>query len=124
MDSTPPPLDKIPRAIIIQSISCGASEVHLVPDAKGYAVWYQIGEDRKCAMTIPKHLKHRLAAAFKDLFETEHSLPQEVVMPVRHDGKLWDLILTCSATHRGDHLVFRIVPMEDFPPPFPKKSED
>ena len=123
MDSTPPPVESMPRAIIVQSISCGASEVHLIPDARGYAVWYQIGDERKCAMTIPKRLKHRLAAAFKDLFEAEHSLPQEVVMPVRHEEKFFDLILTCSATHRGDRIVFRIISTEDFPELSVKKSE-
>ncbi len=63
-------------------------------------------------MTVPKHIQAALISRFKIMAElniAERRVPQDGRIPVRHEGKDYDMRVSCLPTMFGEKIVMRIL---------------
>jgi excisionase family DNA binding protein len=103
---------RVAHYIIQEAIRAGASDIHIEPGQSTLRVRFRIDGVLTEAMSIPKSLQETLTARLKimtDLNIMEKRAPQDGRMPVRTDGKDYDLRISCVPTYYGESIVMRIL---------------
>ena len=106
------PIIRIAHAIMMQAIREKASDIHVEPGIKGVRIRYRIDGVLNETMTVPKHIQAALISRFKimaDLNIAERRVPQDGRIPVRHEGKDYDMRVSCLPTMFGEKIVMRIL---------------
>jgi type IV pilus assembly protein PilB len=106
------PIIRIAYAIVQQAIRDKASDIHIEPGAKGVRIRYRIDGVLDEKMTVPKHIQNQLIARFKimaDMNIAERRAPQDGRIPIKTDGKDYDLRVNCLPTNYGEKIVMRIL---------------
>ena len=106
------PIIRIASAAIIQAIRDGASDVHVEPDRRGVRIRYRIDGVLHETMTVPKYIQAPLISRLKIMAEmniAERRVPQDGRIPVRNEGKDYDLRVSCLPTVHGEKIVMRIL---------------
>ncbi len=106
------PIIRIAHAIVQQAIRDKTSDIHIEPGAKGVRIRYRIDGVLNEMMTVPKHIQQQLIARFKILAEmniAERRVPQDGRIPIKHEGKDYDLRVSCLPTMWGEKIVMRIL---------------
>jgi type IV pilus assembly protein PilB len=106
------PIIRVANTIIQQAISVGASDIHIEPDRRHVRVRYRVDGVLHEEMTIPKYIQAPLISRFKIMAEmniAERRIPQDGRIPVRKDGKDYDLRVSCLPTIWGEKIVCRIL---------------
>ncbi len=106
------PIIRIAHAIMMQAIREKASDIHVEPGIKGVRIRYRIDGVLNETMTVPKHIQAALISRFKIMAElniAERRVPQDGRIPVRHEGKDYDMRVSCLPTMFGEKIVMRIL---------------
>ena len=106
------PIIRIAHAIMMQAIREKASDIHVEPGIKGVRIRYRIDGVLNETMTVPKHIQAALISRFKimaDLNIAERRVPQDGRIAVRHEGKDYDMRVSCLPTMFGEKIVMRIL---------------
>jgi type IV pilus assembly protein PilB len=106
------PIIRMANAIIVQAIQSGASDIHIEPDRRNVRVRYRIDGVLQEVMPIPKHIQAPLTARYKimsDMNIAERRVPQDGRIPVRHEGKDYDMRVNCLPSLYGEKIVMRIL---------------
>ncbi len=106
------PIIRVANTIIQQAIQVAASDIHVEPDRRHVRVRYRVDGVLHEEMTIPKYIQAPLISRFKIMAEmniAERRIPQDGRIPVRKDGKDYDLRVSCLPTIWGEKIVCRIL---------------
>ena len=106
------PIIRIAHAIIQQAIREKASDIHIEPGQRGVRIRYRIDGVLNETMTVPKHIMAPLISRFKimaDLNIAERRVPQDGRIPIRHEGKDFDLRVSSLPTMFGEKIVMRVL---------------
>jgi len=106
------PIVRIGYTIVLQAIREGASDIHVEPERRGVRIRYRIDGVLNEIMQVPKHIQAPLISRFKilaDLNIAERRIPQDGRIPIRHEGKEYDLRVNCCPTNYGEKIVMRIL---------------
>ena len=106
------PIIRIAHALVQEAIRQKASDIHIEPGQKGVRIRYRIDGVLNEQMTVPKHIQNQLIARFKimaDLNIAERRVPQDGRIPIKHEGKDFDLRVSCCPTFFGEKIVMRIL---------------
>ena len=106
------PIIRVANTIIQQAIQVGASDIHVEPDRRQVRIRYRVDGVLHEEMTIPKYIQPPLMSRFKIMSEmniAERRVPQDGRIPVRKDGKDYDLRVSCLPTIWGEKIVCRIL---------------
>ena len=106
------PIIRIAHAIVQQAIREKASDIHVEPGGKGVRIRYRIDGVLNETMTVPKHIQNQLIARFKimaDLNIAERRVPQDGRIAIKHEGKDYDLRVSCLPTYFGEKIVMRVL---------------
>ncbi len=106
------PIIRIAHAIMMQAIREKASDIHIEPGIKGVRIRYRIDGVLNETMNVPKHIQAALISRFKIMAElniAERRVPQDGRIPVRHEGKDYDMRVSCLPTMFGEKIVMRIL---------------
>ncbi len=107
------PIIRMANAIIVQAVGSGASDIHIEPDRRGVRVRYRIDGVLHEAMTIPKHIQAPLISRYKIMTNSmdiaERRIPQDGRIPIRHEGKDYDMRVSCLPSLYGEKIVMRIL---------------
>ena len=106
------PIIRVANTIIQQAIQIGASDIHVEPDRRHVRVRYRVDGVLHEEMTVPKYIQAPLISRFKIMAEmniAERRVPQDGRIPVRKDGKDYDLRVSCLPTIWGEKIVCRIL---------------
>ncbi len=106
------PIIRISHTIIQQAIREGASDIHIEPEKRGVRIRYRIDGVLNEIMTVPNHIKQPLIARFKimaDLNIAERRVPQDGRIPIRTEGKDYDLRVSTVPTLAGEKIVMRVL---------------
>lgn len=106
------PIIRIAHAIIQQAVREKASDIHVEPGGKGVRIRYRIDGVLNETMVIPKHIQNQLIARFKIMAElniAERRVPQDGRIGIKHEGKDYDLRVSCLPTYHGEKIVMRIL---------------
>jgi type IV pilus assembly protein PilB len=106
------PIIRIVNTVIQQAIKDSASDIHIEPDKKGVRVRYRVDGVLSEAMTVPKYIQAPLISRLKimsDMNIAERRIPQDGRIPIRHEGKDFDLRVSCLPTIHGEKIVMRIL---------------
>jgi type IV pilus assembly protein PilB len=106
------PIIRIGYTIIQQAIRDRASDIHIEPEKKGVRIRYRIDGVLNEIMTVPKHIQQPLISRYKLISEmniAERRVPQDGRIPIRFEGKEYDLRVNAIPTSYGEKLVMRIL---------------
>ncbi|MGB9586568.1 MAG: GspE/PulE family protein [Armatimonadota bacterium] len=106
------PIIRVANTIIQQAIKVGASDIHIEPDRRQVRVRYRVDGVLHEEMTVPKYIQAPLISRFKIMAEmniAERRIPQDGRIPVRLEGKDYDLRVSCLPTIYGEKIVCRIL---------------
>jgi type IV pilus assembly protein PilB len=106
------PIIRIAHAIVQEAIRQKASDIHIEPQQKGVRIRYRIDGVLNETMTVPKHIQNQLIARFKimaDMNIAERRVPQDGRIPIKADGKDYDLRVSCLPTFFGEKIVMRVL---------------
>ena len=106
------PIIRIAHAIVQQAIREKASDIHIEPGMRSVRIRYRIDGVLNETMTVPKHIQNPLISRFKimaDLNIAERRVPQDGRIPIRHEGKDFDLRVSSLPTKHGEKMVMRIL---------------
>lgn len=106
------PIVRIGYTIVLQAIREGASDIHIEPEKRGVRIRYRVDGVLNEIMQVPKHIQAPLISRFKilaDLNIAERRVPQDGRIPIRHEGKEYDLRVNCCPTQFGEKIVMRIL---------------
>jgi type IV pilus assembly protein PilB len=106
------PIIRIAHTIVQQAIRERASDIHIEPGKKGVRIRYRIDGVLNEIMTVPKHIQLPLISRYKLIAEiniAERRIPQDGRIPIRFEGKEYDLRVSTIPTNYGEKVVMRIL---------------
>jgi type IV pilus assembly protein PilB len=106
------PIIRIAHTIVQQAIRERASDIHIEPGKKGVRIRYRIDGVLNEIMTVPKHIQAPLISRYKLIAEmniAERRVPQDGRIPIRFEGKEYDLRVSSIPTNYGEKIVMRIL---------------
>jgi type IV pilus assembly protein PilB len=106
------PIVRIAHTIILQAIREGASDIHVEPEKRGVRIRYRVDGVLNEIMQVPKHIQAPLLSRLKIIAQmniAERRVPQDGRIPIRHEGKEYDLRVNSCPTNYGEKIVMRIL---------------
>ncbi len=106
------PIIRIAHTIVQQAIRERASDIHIEPEKKGVRIRYRIDGVLNEIMTVPKHIQAPLISRYKLIGEmniAERRIPQDGRIPIRFEGKEYDLRVSSVPSNYGEKIVMRIL---------------
>ena len=106
------PIVRVANTIIQQAISERASDIHVEPQIRNVRIRYRIDGVLHEALTLPKYVQAPLISRYKIMAEmniAEKRLPQDGRIPIRYQGKEYDLRVSSIPTPHGEKIVMRIL---------------
>lgn len=116
LNSTSAPIINLVNSIFRESVSLGASDIHISINAKDVDVRYRIDGILHEMRRLPKELNRSVVARLKmmaDLDITEKRLPQDGSFRISLDGKTTDLRISTLPSVYGEKVVIRILEKND-----------
>lgn len=109
------PIVRLVNKVLINALNKGASDIHVLPQAKELSLLYRINGDLKQEMTLEKWVQRRMVSRIKLLSGmniADHRVTQDGRMLVRHDGRVVELRVSCIPNAHGESIVMRILDKE------------
>ena len=106
------PIIRVANTIIQQAIKEGASDIHIEPSNRGLRVRYRVDGVLHETMTMPKYIQPPLISRYKIMAEmniAERRVPQDGRIPIKYEGKDYDLRVSCLPSLFGEKIVCRIL---------------
>lgn len=111
------PIIKLSRAIILEAVNLGASDIHIEPMEKLLKIRYRVDGILRTYKEFPNTIKDALSARFKimsNLDISEKRLPQDGRIRININGKRYDLRISTLPTVYGEKIVMRIQDAESY----------
>lgn len=111
------PIVKLSRAIILEAVNLGASDIHIEPMEKTLKIRYRVDGILRTYKEYPPTIKDALSARFKimsNLDISEKRLPQDGRIRININGKRYDLRVSTLPTVYGEKIVMRIQDAESY----------
>ena len=114
VDTSAPEVEKLVNAIILEAMRLKASDIHIEPFEKKFAVRYRVdGNLRRATFKIPMSFKQALIAKIKIMSGTmnltERRVPQDGRIQVKARGKPIEFRVNIVPTIYGESAVMRIL---------------
>jgi len=106
------PIVRMAHTIIQMAIRDAASDIHVEPQIRNVRIRYRVDGVLHEVMTLPKYIQAPLISRYKIMSEmniAERRVPQDGRIPVRFEGKDYDLRVSCIPTNHGEKIVMRIL---------------
>lgn len=106
------PVIKLVNLMLFEAVKCGASDVHVQPEADRVVVRMRIDGVLFDALTIPKHLQEEVLSRLKvqgRMNIAEKRLPQDGRATVRVGDRMIDLRLASLPGSDGERIVVRLL---------------
>jgi type IV pilus assembly protein PilB len=106
------PIVRIAHTIIQQAVKDGASDIHVEPSRRNVRIRFRIDGVLQEVMTLPLHIHPPLISRYKimsDMNIAERRVPQDGRIAITHQGKDYDLRVSCLPTLLGEKIVMRIL---------------
>jgi type IV pilus assembly protein PilB len=106
------PIIRIAHTVIQQAVRDGASDIHVEPDRTGVRIRFRIDGVLHEMMRLPRHIHPPLISRYKIMAEmniAERRIPQDGRIGIAHQGKDYDLRVSCLPTLIGEKIVMRIL---------------
>jgi len=100
------------NALIVQAIGLGAEVLHLRPGRRDVAVSVRVDGALRELEPLPKRQQAAIIDRLKvtaDMDVSERRLPQDGRIPLKHNGKDYDLRVTVLPSLYGEHVTARIL---------------
>ncbi|MFC1626197.1 GspE/PulE family protein [Pseudomonadota bacterium] len=110
-----PPIVRLVNKILINGINKGASDIHVLPQAKKVLLLYRVNGDLKQEMELEKWVQRRMISRIKILAGmniAEHRMTQDGRMLVRHGNGVSEFRVSCIPNAYGESIVMRILSKE------------
>ena len=110
-----PPIVRLVNKLLINGINKGASDIHVLPQAKKVLLLYRINGDLKQEMELEKWVQRRMISRIKILAGmniAEHRVTQDGRMVVRHEKGVSEFRVSCIPNAYGESIVMRILNKE------------
>ncbi len=111
------PIVKLANGLIYESVSMGASDIHVEPFEKKVIVRYRVDGVLKIYHQLPINIKDSLVARYKimsNLDIAEKRKPQDGRIRIKIEGKKIDLRVSTVPTVYGEKVVMRIQEAEKY----------
>jgi len=112
VDEDSAPVVRMANAVLSQAIESGASDIHIEPDRRHVRVRFRIDGVLQEIMPIPKHIQAPLISRYKimsDMNIAERRVPQDGRIPIKVNGKDYDMRVSCLPSMYGEKIVMRIL---------------
>jgi len=109
------PIIRMAKVLIQRAIQERASDIHIEPERDGLRIRYRIDGVLHEVMRVPKYVHAPLTSRFKIMSNmniAEHRVPQDGRIHVRHQGREYDLRVSCVPTTHGEKVVMRILDVQ------------
>ncbi len=106
------PVIRMANAILSNAIDMGASDIHIEPDRRNVRVRFRVDGVLQEVMPLPKHIQAPLISRYKimsDMNIAERRVPQDGRIPIKHNGKDYDMRVSCLPSLYGEKIVMRIL---------------
>jgi type IV pilus assembly protein PilB len=106
------PVIKMVNLIMVDALSCRASDIHIEPGANLVQVRFRINGVLEDVLEIPKWAQNPMVARIKIMAKldiTERRIPQDGHLRVRYEGDLVDLRVSSLPTADGEKIVMRVL---------------
>jgi type IV pilus assembly protein PilB len=106
------PIVRLVNKILINGIRKGASDIHVLPQAKKVLLLYRVDGDLNQEMELEKWVQRRMISRIKILSGmniAEHRVTQDGRMMVRHEGGIVEFRVSCIPNAFGESLVLRVL---------------
>jgi type IV pilus assembly protein PilB len=106
------PVVRLANKILHNAVRDGASDIHILPEAKGVKVSYRINGLLKEDIKLDKRICKSLIARFKIVAQmdiSEHRLPQDGRFKMNLSEHQIEFRVSCMPGHHGENLVLRIL---------------
>ena len=110
-----PPIVRLVNKILINGLHKGASDIHILPQARELLLLYRINGELQQEMVLEKWVQRRMISRIKLLSGmniAEHRVTQDGRMLVRHEDKTVEFRVSCIPNAYGESLVMRILGKE------------
>ena len=111
------PIVRLSRAIIVEAINSGASDIHIEPMEKVVRIRYRIDGILRTVKEYPTSVKDPLVARYKimaNLDISEKRLPQDGRIRININNKKYDLRVSILPVVYGEKVVMRIQDAESY----------
>ena len=111
------PIVKLANGLIYESVSMGASDIHIEPFEKKVLVRYRVDGVLRIYHQLPSNIKDSLVARYKimsNLDIAEKRKPQDGRIRIKIEGKKIDLRVSTVPTVYGEKVVMRIQEAEKY----------
>ncbi len=111
------PIVKLANGLIYESVSMGASDIHIEPFEKKVLVRYRVDGVLRIYHQLPANIKDSLVARYKimsNLDIAEKRKPQDGRIRIKIEGKKIDLRVSTVPTVYGEKVVMRIQEAEKY----------
>ncbi|MFC1542796.1 GspE/PulE family protein [Pseudomonadota bacterium] len=109
------PIVRLVNKLMINGIRKGASDIHVLPQAKKVLLLYRINGDLQLEMELEKWVQRRMISRIKLLAGmniTDHRVTQDGRLMVRHEGGVVEFRVSCIPNAYGESIVMRILNKE------------
>lgn len=106
------PVTRMVEAIIAQAIQRRASDLHIAPERNRVKVQARVDGHLQELMALPTHIGQAVADRWKvmtNLQISERRVPQDGRVPIRREGKEYDLFVSVMPTLYGERVTVRII---------------
>ncbi len=106
----PTPIGRVVNAILVRAIQTETAEVRLVPGRDGVAVRFGVGKAATDpVLTLPLALQDAVTNRLKEMADivAGPSVLQEGAVPVKVEGKMYEVLVTCLPAENGDEVTLR-----------------
>lgn len=106
------PVVRMVNMVLLEALRTGASDIHLEPQEKRFALRYRIDGDLKESPSPPKTLQGAILSRFKlmsGMNIAERRIPQDGRIKIRAMGKEVDLRVNTLPTIYGEKIVLRVL---------------
>jgi general secretion pathway protein E len=100
------------NAVLQEAVKSRASDIHIIGERKGAAVYYRVDGQMQEVQRLPKELFRRAIDRLKIMAEchvTEREAPQDGRIYLRHEGKDFDFRVNFMPTVYGERFTSRII---------------
>ncbi|HKI60037.1 MAG TPA: ATPase, T2SS/T4P/T4SS family [Mariprofundaceae bacterium] len=109
------PIVRLVNKILSNAIHQGASDIHVLPQAKELLLFYRINGDLKQVMVLEKWVQRRMVSRIKLLSGmniTEHRLTQDGRMMIRTKEDIVEFRVSSIPNAHGESIVMRVLDKE------------
>jgi type IV pilus assembly protein PilB len=112
MEAEKAPIVKLADQILLSGIQEAASDIHVLPVAKGLKISFRVNGQLRQHLMLDKRVHKTLITRFKIISGmdiAEHRLPQDGRVLMTAAGKDLELRVSCMPGQYGENIVFRVL---------------